>query len=367
MMEYKICTNCVMDTSAGNISFDLNGECNYCKDFKKKISKKKLNIENLIYQIKKSNFKNSSKYDCIVGLSGGIDSSYTLAKVVEMGLKPLAVHMDNGWNSELAQNNIENLVKTLKVDLYTHVVNWNEYKKMMNAFFDADVLDVEILMDNAMLSVNYQMAKKENLNFILSGSNTSTEGMNMPPNMNWIKFDKKNIKAIIKKFGNQKIVSYPIIGIMDLVKFILFDKIKWINFLDYTIYDKKEATEYLKNNFNFKPYEYKHYESVFTRFYQGYLLPNKFKIDKRILHLSTLIVTGQITRDDAIKDLEKNPYSDEKKLIEDKEYFLKKMQWSEEMLEAYLKRNPKSHKNYPNSYFIYNFLLKIYKIIKFNN
>ena len=123
----------------------------------------------------------------------------------------------------------------------------------------------------------------------------------------------------------------------------------------------------MKNNFNFKPYEYKHYESVFTRFYQGYLLPNKFKIDKRILHLSTLIVTGQITRDDAIKDLEKNPYSDEKKLIEDKEYFLKKMQWSEEMLEAYLKRNPKSHKNYPNSYFIYNFLLKIYKIIKFNN
>mgnify|MGYP005996434729 CR=1 FL=1 len=193
MKSDQICSVCVMDTSAKDITFDSKGQCNYCRDFINKIKfKKKLDLTDLINKIKDTSKK--SKYDCIVGLSGGIDSSYTLVKVVEMGLKPLAVHLDNGWNSELAQNNIENLVKSLNVDLYTNVIDWNEYRNMMNSFFDSDVIDIEMLMDNAMLSVNYTMAKKEKLQFILSGSNTSTEGMNMPKNMNWIKFDKKNIK-----------------------------------------------------------------------------------------------------------------------------------------------------------------------------
>ena len=367
MYNFKVCTNCVMNTSAKNIYFDQYGQCNYCKSFILKIkNKKKENIDSLIKLIRNNKNKNNSKYDCIVGLSGGVDSSYTLVKVVESGLRPLAVHMDNGWNSELAQNNIENIVKILNVDLYTNVLNWNEYKDMMNSFFDSDVIDIEMLMDNAMLSVNYQMAKKEKLKFILSGSNTSTEGMSMPENMNWIKFDKKNIKAIIKKFGNNKIRTYPVIGILDLVKYISVDKIKWVNFLDYFSYDKNEATQYLIKNFNFKPYEYKHYESIFTRFYQGYILPEKFKVDKRILHLSTLIVTKQLSRNKALEILNKSPYPSELKLKEDKEYFLKKMSWNKEKLENYIKRKPKSHKDFPNNKFAYDMLLKFYKLLKFN-
>ena len=365
MKNKKICTICVMDTSATNINFDTIGQCNYCKNFQKKLNlRKKIDLKSLIAKIKSKS--KHSKYDCVVGLSGGIDSSYTLVKVVEMGLNPLAVHLDNGWNSELAQSNIENLVKILNVDLYTNVLDWNEYKTMMNSFFDSDVLDIELLMDNAMFSVNYEIAKKEKLQFILSGSNTSTEGMDMPKNMNWIKFDKKNIKSIIKIFGNNKIKSYPAIGVFDLVKYILLYKIKWIHFLDYFDYKKDEAAEFLKNKYNFKPYEYKHYESMFTRFYQGYILPKKFKIDKRILHLSTLIITNQVSRNDALKILESSPYSSELNLKEDKEYFLKKMNWDEEKLENYINRPAKSHAEYKNSKFIYENLLKLYKLTKPN-
>ena len=365
MADLECCSVCVMNSTVSGIFFDENGQCNYCKKFINKIEftkRKKFNLEKLISKIKLK--KNNSKYDCIVGLSGGIDSSYALVKAVEYGLKPLAVHLDNGWNSELAQNNIENLVKSLNVDLYTHVIEWNEYKSMMNSFFKADVLDVELLMDNAMLSVNYQIAKKENLQFILSGSNNSTEGMDMPKNMNWIKFDKKNIKSKIKIFGNNEFKSYPAIGVFDLIKYILLNKIKWIHFLDYFDYKKDDATEFLKKKYNFKPYDYKHYESIFTRFYQGYILPKKFKIDKRILHLSTLIITNQISRNDAINLLKNNAYSSEINLKEDKEYFLKKMNWNEEDLNNYISRPAKSHSLYPNSKFIYENLLKIYKLIK---
>ena len=219
-------------------------------------------------------------------------------------------------------------------------------------------------MDNAMYALNYEIAKKEKLQFILSGSNISTEGMDMPKNMNWIKFDKKNIKSIIKIYGNHKIENYPAIGVFDLVRYILFDKIKWIHFLDYFEYKKKDATEFLKKNFNFKPYEYKHYESIFTRFYQGYILPNKFKIDKRILHLSTLIITNQISRDNALEKLKLSPYSSDIKLNEDKEYFIKKMNWSEKDLQNYIQRPQKSHSEYPNSKFIYENLLKLYKLFR---
>ena len=271
--------------------------------------------------------------------------------------------MDNGWNSELAQNNIERLIKSLNVDFYTHVVRWSEYRNLMQSFFDADVIDVELLTDNAMLAINYQIAKDENIPFILSGTNASTEGMKMPKNMNWFKYDKKHIVSINKKFKNQKIVTYPIIGIFELIYFILIKKIKWVNFLDYFNYDKKKAEQELEIKYGFKRYKYKHYESVFTRFYQGYLLPKKFKIDKRILHLSTLIVTKQISREDALKEISKSPYPNEIEMKEDIEYFLKKMNWTEDDLNNYINRKPKSHYSYPNNRIIFEFLLKIYKKI----
>ena len=232
-----------MDTSAKNIIFDEFGVCNFCKEFEEKLknnSLKKKNLNKLIDDIKKK----KGDYNCIIGLSGGVDSCYTLHKAIEIGLKPLVVHMDNGWNSELAQNNIENLIKKLDVDLFTHVINWEEYKNMMEAFFQSDVIDVELLMDNAMLAVNYQQASKNKISYILAGTNTATEGMQMPSNMNWFKYDKKNIEDIVRKFSNQKLETYPIIGSIDLIKFILFKRIKWISFLDYFDYKRLMLLNY---------------------------------------------------------------------------------------------------------------------------
>ena len=367
MINQQVCSVCVMDKSAEGIYFDKNGQCNYCLDFQNKIEKFKINKKNLSHLVKKiKESNNNNEYDCIVGLSGGIDSSYTLVKVVESGLKPLVVHLDNGWNSELAQNNIENLIKKLDLDLFTYVIDWSEYREMMESFFKADVIDIELLMDNAMLAINYQLASKHKIKYILAGTNLTSEGMNMPKNMNWFKYDKRNILDIYNKFSNKKINTFPIIGTFDLVYYLIIKNIRWISFLDYFEYNKFKATEVLERDYGFKSYPYKHYESIFTRFYQGYLLPYKFGIDKRILHYSTLIISGQISRDEALQNIKnKHAYPNEYLLNEDKEYFLKKMGWNEKKLDDYLSRKPIKHDDYKTEKFLYNSLLNIYKKLKF--
>lgn len=348
----KMCSRCIMDTSAINIRFDENGVCNYCKEFLNR-SGSMLNEsaavkeERLLRLVKKVKEVGKGKpYDCIVGVSGGVDSSWALVKVVELGLRPLAVHMDNGWNSELAQNNIANLINALGVDLYTHVIDWDEYRNLMQAFFDAHVIDVELLYDNAMLAVNYQMADKLNLKHILAGTNQSTEGMEIPSNWNWYKKDKKNIKAIAKQFGSVKISSFPAIGTIDYLKYDLIKKIKWISFLDNLEYHKESSLKHLEAHFGYKRYPYKHYESIFTRFYQGYILPEKFEVDKRKVHLSTLIISGQISRKQAIEIIEEIPYASKQELEDDKEYFLKKMGWTKKDLEQYIKHQNVEHSVY---------------------
>ena len=354
-----------MDTTAGNIAFDSDGNCNFCEDFRLKLEENSNNNENfdlLIKKIKKNG--KGKKYDCIVGVSGGVDSSWVLVKVKSLGLNPLAVHMDNGWNSELAQNNIENLVKVLGVDLYTHVINWNEYKAFMNAFFDADVIDVELLYDNAMLAVNYMLAHKYNLKYILSGTNIATEGMKMPIGWNWFKYDRANIKFIGRNFRNVKPKSLPLLGTFKYVYFRFFKGILWVPFLNYFDYKKEEALNVLTDKYNFKRYLNKHYESIFTRFYQGFILPEKFKVDKRKLHFSTLIISGQMTREEALLLIEKSPYDSIDKLNSDKEYFLKKMDWTASDLDKYINRESKSHMDYNSEIKIWSFLFNIYKKAK---
>lgn len=365
-MKVKTCTRCIMDTTAKGIHFDELGHCNYCNDFIHKLEKPNhkinLSLESFVAQIKHDG--RNKPYDCIVGLSGGIDSSYTLVKVKELGLRPLAVHMDNGWNSELATNNIKNLIDTLEVDLYTHVINWDEYRELMQAFFNADVIDVELLYDNAMLAVNYALASKYGLHYILSGSNTSTEGMYVPENWNWFKYDKKNIKSLAKRHGI-KIKTFPIIGTYNYIYYEFLKKIHWIPFLDHLpTYNKFDAMELLEKKFKYKQYPYKHYESIFTRFYQGYILPVKFNIDKRKLHLSSLIISKQMTREDALLQMESIPYPSEKGLEEDKEYFLKKMRWTKEDLDTYLQRPEVPHSDYGSERSRWNQFKKIYFTIK---
>jgi N-acetyl sugar amidotransferase len=356
-----------MDTTANDITFDDQGFCNFCTDFLKKSGHlfkpdpdlQKKHFNDMIARVKASGKGN--RYDCIIGVSGGVDSSWVLVQAIRSGLRPLAVHMDNGWNSELAQNNIANLVRTLKVDLYTHVIDWNEYRSLMKAFFDADVVDVELLYDNAMLAVNYQQAAKHGVKYILAGTNQTTEGLRIPQEWNWLKFDKKNIASLGRKFGGVKLRSFPAIGTYEFIWYKLFRGKKWISFLDYLDYNKFVALETLQREFEYKPYPYKHYESIFTRFYQGYILPEKFGIDKRRVHLSTLVISGQITRNEALEGVKGLAYPSEKDLEGDKQYFLKKMGWKSEQLTSYLSRPPKKHSDYPSEKPKWDFCFELYK------
>lgn len=350
--SYQVCKRCVMDTSAEEISFDSNGVCNFCTEFLERsgtvIHESSATKSRKLHEFaEKVKFDGKNKrYDCIIGVSGGVDSSWVLVQAIRLGLRPLAVHMDNGWNSELAQNNIANLVQSLGVDLHTHVIDWNEYKMLMQAFFDADVIDVELLYDNAMLAVNYKLAAKYGVKYILAGTNQATEGMSMPNNWNWFKYDKKNIKSIAKRMVGVKLNTFPAFGTLDLIWSKFVRGIMWSSILDLMDYNKFEAMNELKNLYRYKPYPYKHYESIFTRFYQGYILPKKFGVDKRRIHLGTLVASGQLTRDEALKDLEGIPYHSPQELEEDRLYFIKKMGWTLDQLNEYLARSPISHREY---------------------
>jgi N-acetyl sugar amidotransferase len=354
-----------MDTTVSNVVILDDGNCNLCSDFLERYNALdnttkagKSNLDNFIQKIK--NDGKRKKYDCIVGVSGGVDSSWALVKAVEMGLKPLAVHMDNGWNSELAQNNITNLLDKLNVDLYTHVIEWEEYKKLMQAFFDASVIDVELLYDNAMLAVNYNLAKEIGVKYILSGSNQATEGIRTPVGWNWFKKDKANIYDIAKKHGNVKIKSFPSIGTLGFIYNTYVKGIQWVPFLDYFDFSKDSALNVLVSDYGYKPYPYKHYESVFTRFYQGYILPNKFNVDKRLLHLSVLVASGQMEKKKALEILQTSPYPSEKELVEDTNYFLKKMEWSQEDLDIYMHSEIRQHSDYRSEKSLWDTLKNIY-------
>lgn len=365
----KVCTRCVMDTSAPDIVFDTDGVCNYCTDFITHAghilfedpAAKQARLTDFVTKVKNSG--RGKPYDCVIGVSGGVDSSWVLVKAIELGLRPLAVHMDNGWNSELAQNNISNLVNGLGVDLYTHVIDWEEYRALMQAFFDADVIDIELLYDNAMLAVNFQQASKYGIRNILAGSNTTSEGMTMPRSWHAFKFDKKNIYAIAKRFGVSKINSFPSIGTLERIYFNSIKGIKWISFLDQLEYNKFDAMKLLSDGYGYKKYPYKHYESIFTRFYQGYILPKKFGVDKRRLHFSTLIIAGQMQRSKAVEELSEIPYIDKASLEDDKAYFIKKMKWSSQDLSEYIARPRVSHDKYGSEEIFYKMMKKMYFFI----
>lgn len=363
---YRECSRCVMDTHAADITFDALGQCNYCTDMTARLATyqpaepavMERNLAAFVNQVRQAG--RHKRYDCIVGVSGGADSAYALYLACKQGLRPLAVHMDNGWNSELAVNNIENLVRKLGVDLYTHVVEWKEYRALQQAFFDADVLDVELLYDNAMLAVNFGLASRFGVRYILSGSNTTTEGLRVPRNFNWNKFDQKNIRAIARHDG-VRIRSLPTIGVWRYVWHRLVRRTRWVSFLDLIDYNKQRCIDVLVKELGYRPYPYKHYESIFTRFYQGHLLPAKFGIDKRRMHLSSLICSGQMTRSEAQSLLQCSPYPDPDGLQIDIEYFLKKMGWTHEQLDDYISRPGRPHDAFASEAPLFHRLLALQK------
>jgi N-acetyl sugar amidotransferase len=338
-----------MDTSAADIVFDEQGQCSYCTEFITRLTHTGLvapaaQRDAFLQRVREDG--RGLDYDCIVGLSGGVDSSYALYLAVRNGLRPLAVHLDNGWNSELAAHNIANLVRALNVDLCTHVIDWEENRDLQLSFFKANVIDIEMLMDNAMMALNYRMARQYRVKWILAGTNRSTEGMDMPSNWNWLKFDARNIRDIHRRFGSVPIRTHPLISVPGFIWNRYMRGIRWTPFLDYFEYRKDDALAILQNEMEYRPYPYKHYESVFTRFYQGYILPRKFGIDKRKLHLSTLIVTEQMTREQALEMMSQPPYPDPTQQRDDLAFVLKKLGFTQESLENYIAAPPVSHATY---------------------
>ena len=363
------CRMCLMDSTASDFYSTETG-CNYCDELRtlistsNPISQRGDMLKNFIQKIKKRS--KGSEYDCVVGVSGGIDSSFLLMKTVEWGLKPLAVHMDNTWNSELASTNIRNLINSLGVDLKTTVVDWTVYKQMMNAFFSSDVVDVELLYDNALYGVNYRTAKQMGIKTILGGHNIATEGIRIPNDWAWLKYDLTNIQSICAHFNvtKSKIEEYPGFGIKDYFKYKYIHRINWFNPLNFINYHKENALSELEKKCDYRRYPFKHYESIFTRFYQAVILPKKFSIDKRKPHLSGLIVTGQLSRNEAKDLLTASPYPDASQEQEDLRFFLDKMEWKHSDLESYVNRKQKSHLDYPNNANLYKFLINIKNLVE---
>ena len=353
--EYQICTRCVMDTSDPEITFDDNGVCIHChhydtfykniEPFNLSSEKKEIELKKIINEIK-SPGKNKI-YDCIIGVSGGVDSSYTAYLVKKYGLNPLAVHLDNGWDSEHAVKNIESIVKRLDIDLYTHVIDWSEFRDLQKAFFKSSIIDLEILTDHAIFAIIYELAKKYRINYFISGVNYSSEST-MP--LSWYsgsKLDAGLLKSINKRFGNgKKLRTFPLVGFMTFLR--NFPGLKRFDILNYINYDYQKAKKLLIDELGWIDYGSKHYESVFTRFYQGFILPKKFGIDKRRAHLSSLIYSEQMSREEALELLKQDNY-DSELLRQDKEFLLKKLEFKEEDFDKFLsepKRDYREYKSY---------------------
>lgn len=363
-----------MDSSACDFQLTSTG-CNYCAEYQNnypklasKIRFTDIEVENNLKEFKnqiQELKKRNSQFDCLLGISGGLDSCFALHIVCSLGLNPLVVHMDNGWNSEIAQNNIEKIIRKHNLTLRTRVLKWSEYRRLQLAFLSADVVDIELLYDHAAISTCLNYARELKIYAIVSGTNVATEGFRMPPEWAWInKTDSLNIKDIWKKHGDgSQITDYPFYSSWNYLRDIYFGPYEWISILDRINYDKKEAEEILKTEYGFKPYKYKHYESIFTRFYQGFLLPEKFGIDKRKSHLSSLVLTGKMDHQSALALLRENPYSEKENLESDKKYFLKKIGWSESDLLDYINRKPVSHWNYRTEEKELMFFRKIEKVI----
>lgn len=373
--NYRQCSISVMDNIADpDITFDENGICNYFYEYHKAEQNHVVKGDeglrecDLILQKIKRQGKNK-KYNCITGVSGGVDSSFVVLKAKEFGLNPLVVHFDNGWNAEIANNNIQNIIEKTGFDLYTLVVDWMEFRDLQRSYFKANVVDLEALTDHAIICTLYKLANKLGIKYILSGSNIFTEQV-LPKSWIWKKHDSVNIRSIHKTFGEVPLKTYPLLSSINLLYFNLFVKIRVINLLDYLDYNKLEAKIEIKNKLGWTDYGGKHCESVFTRFYQGYILPVKFKIDKRKAHLSTLIFSKQITKKEAQKELDL-PIYDKHLLKVDYEFVRKKLGFSEEEFDRYFSELRVEHKFYLfekdniwDNYPILKLLRPILKILK---
>lgn len=318
MIKYKICTNCVMDTSDPKITFDSNGVCDHCNGFYKDVQPhwhpNEIGREIFRKQVEKiKNFGRGKKYNSIIGLSGGLDSSYLLHLAVsEFGLRPLVFHVDGGWNTDVAVNNIQVLVDKLGLDLFTEVIDWQDMRDFQLAFFKSGTPHLDIPQDHAFFATMYHYANKYGIKYILNGGNISTECIRNPKDWLYYGTDMSMIKDIRRKFGSSDMKHYPWSGILYHKVYLRYIKgIQVVRPLNYLPYNKKIAIDTLSLTYGWKPYPQKHFESRFTKFYEGFWLPTRFGYDTRRVQFSSLIVTNQMSREEALEKLEKPAYDPE--------------------------------------------------------
>lgn len=362
--EYQLCRRCVMDTSDPDITFDERGFCNHCEDYLNRITQQtyvpgrsEAQWKAIAEKIKRVG--KSREYDCIVGISGGVDSCYTAHLCKEHGLRPLLIHMDNGWDTDISVKNVKTMVEKLGFDYTSFVIDWQEFREIQLAFLKSSIVDLEMPTDLAIPACIYQTASKHGIKYILSGGNYTGEGI-LPLQMGYHVYkDMKLYRHIVKKYASVPLRKVPTVGIMKEIWYKFGKNIKTLYPLNYIPYNKDEARELLMKEYGWENYGGKHHESKITSFWQSYAMPVKYHMDYRRTTFASQICCDQIDRDSALEELKKLPY-DEAQIAQDKQYIAKKYGITEAQLESYLALPPKTFKDFPNNEKLISFMYRTY-------
>ncbi|MBD3306751.1 N-acetyl sugar amidotransferase [candidate division KSB3 bacterium] len=368
---YQICTRCIMDTSDPEIVFDEHGICNHCREIEAirqqyphnlSPEEKHRALQEKVTEIQQAG--KGGKYDCVIGVSGGIDSTYVAYLTKQLGLRPLAVHLDNGWNSELAVHNIEKICKQLDIDLYTYVLDWEEFRDLQVAFLKASTPDSEIPTDHAIHGLLYQTAAQHSIKYMIIGCNFRTESV-LPRTWSHGHYDWKYIQSLHKLYGKVPLKTYPNLSYPKWFYYKMLRGIRYFTILDYVEYVKEDAKKTLQEHLEWEDYGGKHHESLYTKFFQSYILPTKFGFDKRRMHLASLIGAGQLSRDQALQEMQQEIYPPAA-LKEDKEYVIKKLGLTAEEFQEMMNTPPKTFWDYPSyeTSRVHQAITTLYKSIK---
>jgi N-acetyl sugar amidotransferase len=356
-----------MDTSDPEIAFDGDGRCSHCAHYARRAAAELFSgdeanrrLDAAVAAMKLAG--RGREYDCIIGVSGGADSSYVAYLVRTHGLRPLAVHLDNGWDSELAVHNVSQLLHRLGIDLYTHVIDWEEFRDLQLAFLKAGVANSEAPTDHAILSLLFRIASRERVRYIVTGSNVIGEAI-LPRSWGYDCRDWRQIHAIHRLFGTIPLKTYPHMTTAHFGYYTFVRHIRTFRILNYVSYVKKDAIALMERELGWRNYGGKHYESIYTRFFQGYILPTRFGFDKRRAHFSTLINSGQMTRAQAMEELEQPPYPLDQ-VRDDREFVIKKLGVTPAEFDEILSRPTRSYRDYPSNRIIFEQMPGPFRLVK---